>query len=62
MSENRYTGISSLYFAKLVNAHHKTLKTFAFLYLWTCLHAMVIFKNQNEIRDFFYDFSLIVSL
>ena len=30
--------------------------------LSTCLHHMAILKSQNKNNDFFYDFSLIVSL
>ena len=26
--------------------------------LWTCLHNLVILRNQNRITRFFYDFSL----
>ena len=31
--------------------------------LWTCLHHMVVLKNQNDVgHRFFYDLSLIESL
>ena len=60
--QNKKSGMSSLYLAKLVNAQHKKIKNFCSSSLWTWLNHMVILRSQNNISSFCDDFSLGVDL
>ena len=56
---NKTSEISSLHLAKLVNAQHKNLKTFA---VPVYGHVIWSYKEAKIKSPIFYDFSLIDSL